>query len=110
MSKALLPVLILGYILGVLICTKFFYPQYGIQETFVMLFNSIWEFLGFHAAGLRSLGGEFFNLNGPLWFISAMIIVGYFIKYLVGVIKANKERRRIIKLKLNEDIEDDGTN
>lgn len=77
--KALLPVLILGYILGVLICTKFFYPQYGIQETFVMLFNSIWEFLGFHAAGLRSLGGEFFNLNGPLWFISAMIIVGYFI-------------------------------
>lgn len=77
--KSLLPVLILGYILGVIICTKFFYPNYGIQEVFVMLFNSIWEFLGFHAAGLRSLGGEFFNLNGPLWFISAMIIVGYFI-------------------------------
>ena len=77
--KALLPVLILGYILGVIICTKFFYPEYGIQETCVMLVNSIWEFLGFHAAGLRSLGGEFFNLNGPLWFISAMIIVGYFI-------------------------------
>lgn len=77
--KSLLPVLILGYILGVIICTKFFYPDYGIQEVFVMLFNSIWEFLGFHAAGLRSLGGEFFNLNGPLWFISAMIIVGYFI-------------------------------
>ena len=75
----LLPVLILGYVLGVIICTKFFYPEYGIQEVFVMLFNSIWEFLGFHAAGLRSLGGEFFNLNGPLWFISAMIIVGYFI-------------------------------
>lgn len=77
--KSLLPVLILGYVLGVIICTKFFYPDYGIQEVFVMLFNSIWEFLGFHAAGLRSLGGEFFNLNGPLWFISAMIIVGYFI-------------------------------
>ena len=77
--KSLLPVLILGYILGVIICTKFFYPDYGIQEVFVMLFNSIWEFLGFHAVGLRSLGGEFFNLNGTLWFISAMIIVGYFI-------------------------------
>ena len=77
--KGLLPVLILGYILGVVICTKFFYPQYGVQDVFVMLFNSIWEFLGFHAAGLRSLGGEFFNLNGPLWFISAIIIVGYFI-------------------------------
>ena len=77
--KGLLPVLILGYILGVIICTKFFYPDYGIQEICVMLVNSIWEFLGFHAAGLRSLGGEFFNLNGPLWFISAMIIVGYFL-------------------------------
>ena len=77
--RALLPVLILGYVLGVIICTKFFYPDYGIQEVFVMLFNSIWEFLGFHAVGLRSLGGEFFNLNGTLWFISAMIIVGYFI-------------------------------
>lgn len=77
--KALLPVLILGYILGVIVCTKFYYPEYGLQETCVMLVNSIWEFLGFHAAGLRSAGGEFFNLNGPLWFISAMIIVGYFL-------------------------------
>ena len=77
--KGLLPVLILGYILGAIICTKFYYPDYGIQEICTMLVNSIWEFLGFHAAGLRSLGGEFFNLNGPLWFISAMIIVGYFI-------------------------------
>ena len=77
--RSLLPVLILGYILGVIICTRFFYPDYGFQEICVMLFNSIWEFLGFHAVGLRSLGGEFFNLNGPLWFISAMTIVGYFI-------------------------------
>ena len=77
--KALLPVLILGYVLGVVICTKFFYPDYGVQETCVMLVNSIWEFLGFHAAGLRSAGNEFFNLNGPLWFISAMVIIGYFL-------------------------------
>lgn len=77
--KALLPVLILGYILGAVICTKFYYPEYKVQEVFVMLFNSIWEFLGFHAVGLRSMGSEFFNLNGPLWFISAIIIVGYFI-------------------------------
>ena len=77
--KGLLPVLILGYVLGVIICTKFFYPEYGFREVCVMLLNSVWEFLGFHAAGLRSLGGEFFNLNGPLWFISAIIIIGYFI-------------------------------
>ena len=77
--KALMPVLILGYILGVIICTKFYYPHYTTQDVFAMLVNSVWEFLGFHAVGLRSLGGQFFNLNGPLWFISAIIIVGYFI-------------------------------
>ena len=77
--KALLPVLILGYILGVIICTKFFYPDYGFKEVMAMSFNSIWEFLGFHAAGLRNTAGQFFNLNGPLWFISAIIIIGYFI-------------------------------
>ena len=77
--KALLPVLILGYILGVIFSTKFFYPDYGLKETLSMLVNSIWEFLGFHSVGLRSTGGQFFNLNGTLWFISAIIIVGYFI-------------------------------
>ena len=77
--KALLPVLILGYVLGVIFSTQFFYPDYGVKETLAMLFNSIWEFLGFHSVGLRSVGGQFFNLNGPLWFISAIIIVGYFI-------------------------------
>ena len=77
--KALLPVLILGYVLGVVISTQFFYPEYGLKEVLVMLINSIWEFLGFHSVGLRSISGEFFNLNGTLWFISAIIIVGYFI-------------------------------
>ena len=41
--------------------------------------------------------------------VASVLIIGYFIKYLVGVSKANKERRRILKLKLNEDVEDDGT-
>lgn len=77
--KGLLPALILGYVLGVIISTKFFYPDYSFQQVCTMLVNSLWEFLGFHAAGLRSVGGEFFNLNGTLWFISAMIILGYFL-------------------------------
>ncbi len=77
--KGLLPILILGYILGVIISTKFFYPDYNFQQVCTMLINSVWEFLGFHAVGLRSLGNEFFNLNGTLWFISAIIIVGYFL-------------------------------
>ena len=42
--------------------------------------------------------------------VISVVIIGYFIKYLVGVIKVEKERRRVLKLKLNEDVEDDGTN
>ena len=42
--------------------------------------------------------------------IVALIIIGYFIVYLVKLIKAEKERRKAIRLKLNEDVEDDGTN
>ena len=77
--KALMPVLILGYILGVIISTKFYYPDYNFQQVCSMIINSAWEFLGFHSVGLRSVGNEFFNLNGTLWFISAIIIVGYFL-------------------------------
>ena len=81
--KALIPVLVLGYILGVIICTEFYYPDYNLQQTLTMIVNSAWEFLGFHSVGLRSVGNEFFNLNGPLWFISAIIIVGYFLYWLL---------------------------
>lgn len=81
--KTLLPVLILGYVLGIIICTKFYYPDYNLQQVCTMIVNSIWEFLGFHAVGLRSGGNEFFNLNGPLWFISAIMIVGYFLYWLL---------------------------
>ena len=42
--------------------------------------------------------------------VLSVIIIGYFIKFMVGVVKTNRERRRIIKLKLNEDVDDDGTN
>ena len=76
--KTLLPVLIIGYIIAIVVCTSFYYPDYKTQDVLVMIVNSIWEFLGFHAAGLRSTGNEFFNLNGPLWFIPGMIIAGYF--------------------------------
>lgn len=77
--KSLLPVLMLGYLLGVIISTAFFYPDYTVQQVASMIVNSVWEFLGFHSVGLRSTGNQFFNLNGTLWFISAMIIVGYFL-------------------------------
>ena len=42
--------------------------------------------------------------------VLSVLIIGYFIKFMVGVVKANKERAKVIKLKLNEDVDDDGTN
>ena len=54
--KALLPVLIIGYILGVIISTKYYYPAYNFKDICDMIINSAWEFLGFHAVGLGSTG------------------------------------------------------
>ena len=53
-----------------------------------------------------------FNPTDPLliaFSIVGIIIVGYFIVYLVKAIKTNRERKKILRLKLNEDVEDDGT-
>ena len=54
-----------------------------------------------------------YNPTDPILIASAivaLIIIGYFIVYLVKLIKAEKDRRKAIRLKLNEDVEDDGTN
>ena len=75
--------LIIGYVLAILVCTSFYYPDYTMHDIIVMTVNSIWKFLGFHAAGLRSMGNEFFNLNGPMWFISGIIIAGYFMYWAI---------------------------
>ncbi len=42
--------------------------------------------------------------------VASVLIIGYFLKYVVAVSKANKERKKAIKLKLNEDVAEDGTN
>ena len=41
--------------------------------------------------------------------LASIIILGYFIKFLVQTTKANKQRKTAIKLKLNDDVADDGT-
>ena len=54
-----------------------------------------------------------FNPTDPILIIFAiagLIIGGYFIVLLIKSIKVEKERRKAIRLKLNEDVEDDGTN
>lgn len=54
-----------------------------------------------------------FNPTDPLlivFAIAGLIIGGYFIVLLVKSIKTSKERRKAIRLRLNEDVLDDGTN
>lgn len=54
-----------------------------------------------------------FNPTDPLligFAIVGLIITGYFIVYVIKLVKAERERRKTIRLKLNEDAADDGTN
>ena len=41
--------------------------------------------------------------------VISIVIIGYFIKFVVGKLKSNKQRKQAKKLKLNEDAVDDGT-
>ena len=53
-----------------------------------------------------------FNPTDPLliaFSIAGLIIGGYFIVQAVKAIKVERERRKAIRLKLNEDVDDDGT-
>lgn len=42
--------------------------------------------------------------------IASVLCIGYFIKELITTIKAEKQRRTTIKLQLDKDVDDDGTN
>lgn len=42
--------------------------------------------------------------------VISIVVIGYFIKFIIGKVKANNKRKEIQKLKLNEDTKDDGTN
>lgn len=42
--------------------------------------------------------------------VAGLIAFGYFVVYLIKAIKVEKERRKTIRLRLNEEVVDDGTN
>ena len=42
--------------------------------------------------------------------VVSIVVIGYFIKFVVTKVKANKSRKQIRKLKLNEVTKEDGTN
>ena len=53
-----------------------------------------------------------FNPTDPLliaFAVAGLIIGGYFIVLAIKAVKAEQERRKAIRLRLNEDVEDDGT-
>ena len=41
--------------------------------------------------------------------IVSIVIIGYFVKFMIAWIKTNKQRKQFIKLKINQDVAEDGT-
>ena len=45
-----------------------------------------------------------------IFMIASVLVIGYFIKFIVIQTRAGSQRRKALKLKLNEDVAEDGTN
>ena len=45
-----------------------------------------------------------------VFMIASVLVIGYFIKFIVVQTRAGNQRRKALKLKLNEDVAEDGTN
>lgn len=78
--KGLLPVLILGIVLGIIALSAFSGTSIG--EVFVEAVNGIWEFFGLYIAGFSGSAASG-QPNGALWFISALLICSYFIYWIL---------------------------
>ena len=76
--KGLLPVLILGIVLG--IAAYSFYYSASITDILKNVVNGLWEFLGFYSLGFTAAFGQ---SNGALWFISALIICSFILYFLL---------------------------
>ena len=78
--KALIPVLILGILLGIFAYSAF--KGITIVEVIREAVNGIWEFFGLYIAGF-SASTAAGQPNGALWFISALLICSYFLYWLI---------------------------
>ena len=76
--KGLLPVLILGIVLG--IAAYAFYYSASFTDILDNVLNGLWEFLGFYSLGFTAAFGQ---SNGALWFISALIICSFILYFLL---------------------------
>ena len=77
--KKLLPLLIIGYILGITICTSYYYPNYDINQICNLIINGFWNFLGLGSSSFAN--SQIAILNEPLWLVSSIIIAGYFLYF-----------------------------
>ena len=87
-----------------------------VRKSAIALFGTL-----IFALGLQFILFRFLKLNNsfavynPLdpyvigFGIAALIAFGYFIYYMIQFIKTEKKRKEAIRLKLNEDVDDDGT-
>lgn len=76
--KGLIPVLILGIILGII--SYSYYYSASITDILKNVINGLWEFLGFYSLGFTAAFGQ---SNGALWFISALIICSFILYFLL---------------------------
>lgn len=87
-----------------------------VRQSSIALFGTIIFALGLQFILFRFLKlDNSFAVYNPLdpyvigFGIAALIAFGYFIYYMVQFIKSEKKRKEAIRLKLNEDVDDDGT-
>lgn len=76
--KGLLPVLILGIVIG--IAAYAYYYSSSITDIAANVINGLWEFLGFYSLGFTAAFGQ---SNGALWFISSLIICSFILYFLL---------------------------
>lgn len=80
-AKKALPILAIGYGLGLIISKFYFGYEFG--ETINITINGLWEFIGLHAAGFRGSTSLMVG-NEALWFISSILICSYFLYWLMA--------------------------
>ena len=71
-----LPYLFFSWIL--LILTKTILFHYNFRELLTEIYKYFWEYFS-----LNAMTVTWEILNGPIWYLSALLIVGFFIYYLI---------------------------
>lgn len=92
-------------------------PKKFLLKAALGLFGSLIVIAAFTFATLRAtLFANAIVVYNPVdpfiivFMIASVLVIGYFIKFIVVQTRAGNQRRKALKLKLNEDVAEDGTN